>query len=316
MVEIHCFITLRESYKPDDEETERFLPIVQKEIDKVSCYGVELKVKNGEYYIEFSHFTNHKGQDFDELFNFFQSVGISAPGSYGLFYLHDDEDETKYNSFRVWRLAKGLVKEFKDFFLSPCIPTIEEYPEITDELLVDRLEQYTRYSKGDLSCKSDLIFEDINISQIDFSPYDLNNSYFLGVDFDECNFRNVYLSGSNFSGSSFTDCIFANNILRKAQWVFTSFLNTEVISLDAFRVQFDNVTITESVFRNSTFFGCDFSGYDEGCIENAEFYNCEFKQVQFKDCEFKNVRFINCSFNDTCFDDEIKNVTFINCTGI
>lgn len=56
-----------------------------------------------------------------------------APGSYGLVYLHDDEDEgdsarargrdgtDHTNAFRVWRLLEGRVEEFDDPFLSPIV---------------------------------------------------------------------------------------------------------------------------------------------------------------------------------------------------
>jgi hypothetical protein len=60
----------------------------------------------------------------------------NGPGSYGLVYIHDDEDrarvivagaETKdfSNVFRVWRLLEGAVEEFDDPFLSPLFPTVD-----------------------------------------------------------------------------------------------------------------------------------------------------------------------------------------------
>lgn len=128
MVEIHSFITLRENFNPCDEtDVTAVLPRIQKELDKLSYYNIKIKVKNGEYYIEFSHFTNHKGSDFTELFSLFENVGKIAAGSYGLFYMHDDEDETDYNNFQVWRLAKGEITKFTDNLLSPFAPTVEDF---------------------------------------------------------------------------------------------------------------------------------------------------------------------------------------------
>ena len=50
-----------------------------------------------------------------------------ADSSYGLIYLYNDEDiNGKQNQFQVFSLARGIVKENKDPFLSLIIPTIED----------------------------------------------------------------------------------------------------------------------------------------------------------------------------------------------
>ena len=43
-----------------------------------------------------------------------------------MIYLYDDEAEGKENEFQVFSLSKGTVKEFRDAYLSPIIPTIED----------------------------------------------------------------------------------------------------------------------------------------------------------------------------------------------
>ncbi|MCB9580167.1 MAG: hypothetical protein H6717_24275 [Polyangiaceae bacterium] len=54
-----------------------------------------------------------------------------APASYGLVYLHDDEDTgvrtgtDNSNVFRVWRLLAGHVEELADPFLSSGVPLFE-----------------------------------------------------------------------------------------------------------------------------------------------------------------------------------------------
>ncbi len=132
MVEIHCFITLRDSFKPCYDEKENYLPFIKDELKKLEFYKIEIKAKNGEHYIQFSHFTNHLGSDFSELLEFFCNVGKIAKGSYGLLYMHNDEDKEDPNSFQVWRLAKGEVRKFKDELLSPFIPTVEDFDEEND----------------------------------------------------------------------------------------------------------------------------------------------------------------------------------------
>lgn len=64
----------------------------------------------------------------------------NGPGSYGLVYVHDDEDDGERgrlygrvsadhsNEFRVWRLVGGMVEELGDPFLSPIVPLINPHP--------------------------------------------------------------------------------------------------------------------------------------------------------------------------------------------
>lgn len=101
MVEVHGWITLRETYKLVEDE-------------------------NGEYFIEFSRYANHRSGDVMDLLSLFETVGRIAEGSYGLLYMHDDEDREHYNDFVVYRLARGRVTVFQDSFLSPLIPVVED----------------------------------------------------------------------------------------------------------------------------------------------------------------------------------------------
>jgi hypothetical protein len=64
-------------------------------------------------------------------------LAATGPGSYGLVYVHDDEDvgdagrlrgrdgTDRSNEFRVWRLLGGTVEELADPFLSPIVPRID-----------------------------------------------------------------------------------------------------------------------------------------------------------------------------------------------
>ena len=62
------------------------------------------------------------------ILHLFEAIARTAPGSYGLLYVRDQEDRRGAgydDSFRVWRLAHGQLTEEADPFLSPCVPTIE-----------------------------------------------------------------------------------------------------------------------------------------------------------------------------------------------
>lgn len=127
MIEMHGWITLRESYKDTDEEdVEMVLNHVNKTIERLKYNNLQMKVINGEYFIEFSLYANHMSPDVKELISFFQIIGSIAEGSYGLLYIYDDEDKRNTNGFRVYRLAKGKVKKYNDNLLSPIVPIIED----------------------------------------------------------------------------------------------------------------------------------------------------------------------------------------------
>ena len=63
-------------------------------------------------------------------------IAARGPGSYGLFFAHDDEDivdpsrhgrgiaEDYSNVFRVHRIKNGVVTELADPFFGPLTPTI------------------------------------------------------------------------------------------------------------------------------------------------------------------------------------------------
>lgn len=82
---------------------------------------------NGLRYLNVHGLRNHR---YEPVIDLFRWVAANLPASYGLLYVHDDEDNGRTghdysNCFRVWRLARGHLSEQDDPFLSPCIPTIE-----------------------------------------------------------------------------------------------------------------------------------------------------------------------------------------------
>jgi hypothetical protein len=76
---------------------------------------------------------NHRASPFWEMLKWIEENAI---GSYGLFYVHDDEDfvdpqygraipESYANVFRVHRILNGKVSELPDPFFGPIVPQIE-----------------------------------------------------------------------------------------------------------------------------------------------------------------------------------------------
>lgn len=127
MVELHGWITLRETYKAVDEDNiEEIIKRIQEEIDKIEYPKLQIRAINGEFFIDFSLYTNHLSGGVKDLIAFFETVGKIAEGSYGLLYLLNDEDKENCNHFVVHRLARGKVEIYRDKLLSPMIPTVED----------------------------------------------------------------------------------------------------------------------------------------------------------------------------------------------
>lgn len=131
MVEVHSWITLRETYKVvDDDNIEALIKQINDEIEKIEYPQIQIKVNNGNYYIEFSVYTNHMSSDINDLIVFFGTVGKIAEGSYGLLYIRNDEDSHNYNSFIIHRLARGKVQILQDAMLSPVVPILEDEDDL------------------------------------------------------------------------------------------------------------------------------------------------------------------------------------------
>ncbi|MCM1231909.1 MAG: immunity 7 family protein [Ruminococcus flavefaciens] len=131
MVEAHGWITLRETYKAvEDDNVEALLKQINDEIKKIEYPRIQIKVNNGNYYIEFSVYTNHMSGDINDLIVFLGTVGKIAEGSYGLLYIRNDEDNRNYNSFTVYRLARGKVQVLQDAMLSPVVPILEDEDDL------------------------------------------------------------------------------------------------------------------------------------------------------------------------------------------
>lgn len=128
MIELHGWVTIRETYKVSCEEDNEDIIIhkIKKEIENLSWFKPQIKVLNGEWFLEFTIFANRKNPQTEEVFKLYTQIGELAEGSYGLIYLYDDEAEGKENQFQVFSLSKGSVKEFSDSYLSPIVPTIED----------------------------------------------------------------------------------------------------------------------------------------------------------------------------------------------
>ena len=131
MVEMHGWITIRETYEVTDDANniDAIVDDINRDLDELGYPDLKPKWINGECFFQCSVFTNHWGERNQDILNIYYLIATKAVGSYGLLYVHDDESETDSNVFVVYKLARGKVERTVDTLLSPYIPTIEESVE-------------------------------------------------------------------------------------------------------------------------------------------------------------------------------------------
>jgi len=139
MLEYHGWLTIRASPSETEDELEDDRQVAERVRNLTSQLGLvpgllDFRFINGEAFLHFGGLTNHRSQDVDDVFQLVQTIVRTAPGSYGVLYLHDDEDaERPVNEFRVYVAARGQLVEHADPFLSPIDPVIEDSGERAQE---------------------------------------------------------------------------------------------------------------------------------------------------------------------------------------
>lgn len=134
MFEYHGWIKIRASaaYPEDgafDEELSNEAEAqIRSLVDDLSGYALmQLEQLNVEQFIHFAGVPNHRGTHGRLIIDLFTQVGRIAPGSYGLLYVHDDEDQDGWNNeHQVFRMVRGQVTRHKDPFLSPVVGLLED----------------------------------------------------------------------------------------------------------------------------------------------------------------------------------------------
>ncbi|GMK37949.1 hypothetical protein PCCS19_10030 [Paenibacillus sp. CCS19] len=96
------------------------------ELLKPNADVFELKIINGQYHLWLSGLSGGAPTSKYDPVEILQTLGVMAPGSYGLLYVYNDENEHRINAFSVFVLARGSVKEREDPFLSPIIPVVAD----------------------------------------------------------------------------------------------------------------------------------------------------------------------------------------------
>lgn len=129
MIELHGWLSVRETYENEDMLSQNTIDTIMKNVQSIiengKC-GIKLQYANGMPFISTLFCSNHRTNETDEIIETYKRVSETASGSYGIIYLHDDEDKKHYNEFQVFVFRKGCCSYYTDTFFSPCIPTVED----------------------------------------------------------------------------------------------------------------------------------------------------------------------------------------------
>jgi hypothetical protein len=128
--EFHGWATIRyHTHDTDGKLQDECWKVIEEHIPSLPVPKmVHLQRYNGCDSLHIAGQHNHKGSAY--VIELFKWIAKIAPGSYGILYVQDAEDEKYHNEFRVWRLCRGELKEYDDPFLSPYVPIVEdEYDE-------------------------------------------------------------------------------------------------------------------------------------------------------------------------------------------
>jgi hypothetical protein len=109
----------------NDQAIKRVRAAINEAHDECSEFEVR-RTSNNLIVLSAHGLRNHRHEPVIRLFRW---LAEAMPDSYGLLYVHDDEDAEYANAFRVWRLALGKFSDHSEPFLSPYIPNVERpYP--------------------------------------------------------------------------------------------------------------------------------------------------------------------------------------------
>lgn len=78
MLELHGWITVRETYKASFEEEDNVDAIIEeirREIDSLSWFKPQIKALNGHWFLEFTLFSNRRNPQTQEVFGFIRGLG-------------------------------------------------------------------------------------------------------------------------------------------------------------------------------------------------------------------------------------------------
>jgi hypothetical protein len=131
MYEFHVWIGLSDStFEQDNSQVEAVATSLAAliEVQQWPAASFAVQLLNGQYFLIGNGLVNRRRDESAFLEMLLERVTESLPESWGLVYDRDDEMPVPPgpNAFRVRTIARGVMSERLDPFLSPTMPTIED----------------------------------------------------------------------------------------------------------------------------------------------------------------------------------------------
>ena len=123
-------VVTSETYETDDKADAELLAAFTEQVGFVRTTNIKIHLDvglNGDLHV--LSVAGHGNHRCELVIDLFRWLAANSSGSYGLLYVLDDEDFQRgdfTNEFRVWRLARGVLTEQADPFLTPFIPMVED----------------------------------------------------------------------------------------------------------------------------------------------------------------------------------------------
>lgn len=135
-MEVGQMEALDERFRNEDERLWKDLEAwLSANDDGLMTWRFQRHLNNHRGLLEITVSRNHRASP---LWDLIKWLANASQGTYGIVYVHDDEDcqgVTHYgrgqldhdNEFRVWVVKRGTVSEHQDPFLSPIVPEVGEF---------------------------------------------------------------------------------------------------------------------------------------------------------------------------------------------
>ncbi len=130
MYTVHLWLELSESTDESDcghlsDKASRLQKYIDDNITMIRSSGDCVHSVNYTKVLQFSAGSNHIGNNHDAILLLLKYLVEILPGSHGLVYWSDDE-RTDGNCYNVIVIARGVLYDRPDPFLSPKNPVIED----------------------------------------------------------------------------------------------------------------------------------------------------------------------------------------------
>lgn len=155
-----------------------------------------------------------------------------------------------------------------------------------------------------------LSFYEVNIDNLNFDNFELNENIFLGVTFEKCSFKKTSFNDT-------TICESGSPLYANPSDEYEAKIPTPTEFKNCI---FDNIELFHTTFRTVIFENCFFYNYkgdDEFLQEDVEYLDCQFFDSIFSYDFFKGAIFSDCIFINSKFIDmqneKIHDIKFDNC---